>query len=182
MGENSFGHGQEARIKRGELTMAKDSNKNVVIAALNRARSAELGAILQYMSQHYELEDRDYGALAAEMKHTGIDEMKHAEKLAERILVLEGTPTSEPNMKPKKGQSIEEMMAQGISLEETAVKDYNESLHICRQNNDYVSAKVFEELVCDEQEHLLHFQDIVNHIKELGTAYLATQVGGAPAK
>ncbi|MGD0092921.1 MAG: ferritin-like domain-containing protein [Planctomycetota bacterium] len=162
--------------------MAKDTNPNVVIAALNRARSAELGAILQYMSQHYELEDRDFGQLAAEMKHIGIDEMKHAEKLADRILVLEGVPTSDPNLKPKKGQSIEEMMAQGISLEETAIKDYNESLHVCRQNNDYVSAKVFEELVCEEQEHLLHFQDVVNHIKELGAAYLATLVGGAAEK
>ncbi|MCK7485212.1 MAG: manganese catalase family protein [Bacillus subtilis] len=61
-----------------------------VIDLLNEARARELSAITQYMAQHYELEDQDYGKLAKVMKEIGIQEMKHAEALAERILFLKG--------------------------------------------------------------------------------------------
>ena len=78
-------------------------------------------------------------------------------------------------------------MACNTGLEETALRDYNASLHLCQQNNDYVSAKIFELLISEEELHLEYFQDIQDHIQELGAAYLATQVGGpteagAPAK
>jgi bacterioferritin len=81
-------------------------------------------------------------------------------------------------MEIKKGQSVAEVMAQGVGLEETAIRDYNASLHLCQNNHDYVSAKIFEQLIAEEQVHLEHFQDISDHIKELGAAYLATIVGG----
>ena len=155
-----------------------DAKKNAVIAALNKARASELAAILQYMSQHYELADKDYGQLAADMKLIAIDEMRHAEMLAERVLLLNGKPTSKPAMEAKKGQSVAEIMAQGMDLEETAVREYNASLHLCQDNHDYVSAKIFEQLIAEEQVHLEHFQDITDHVKELGAAYLATIVGG----
>ncbi|MCY3024637.1 MAG: ferritin-like domain-containing protein [Planctomycetota bacterium] len=164
------------------------SPKNsAVIEVLNKARASELAAILQYMSQHYELADKDYGQIAASMKLIAIDEMRHAEMLAERVLLLNGRPTSRPDMETKKNQPIAEIMAQGIQLEETALREYNESLHVCQKNNDYVSAKIFELLIAEEQVHLEYFQDIQDHIRELGNAYLATQVGGpaeagAPAK
>ena len=61
-----------------------------VIGLLNEARSRELTAISQYMAQHYELEDSDFGKLASKFKEVAITEMKHAEKLAERILFLKG--------------------------------------------------------------------------------------------
>jgi len=161
------------------MAAAIDGKKNVVIDALNRARASELSAILQYMSQHYELADKDYGQIAANLKLIAIDEMRHAEMLAERILLLNGKPTSKPDMETKKGQAIAEIMAHGISMEETALRDYNASLHLCQQNNDYVSAKIFEQLIGEEEMHLEYFQDIQDHINELGAAYLATIVGGA---
>ena len=64
-----------------------------VIDLLNQARARELTAITQYMAQHYELEDSDFGKLAGKLKEIGIQEMKHAEQLAERILFLNGEPT-----------------------------------------------------------------------------------------
>jgi bacterioferritin len=161
------------------MATASDGKKNVVIDALNRARASELAAILQYMSQHYELADKDYGQIAANLKLIAIDEMRHAEMLAERILLLNGKPTSKPDMETKKGQAIAEIMAHGISMEETALRDYNASLHLCQHNNDYVSAKIFEQLIGEEEVHLEYFQDIQDHISELGAAYLATIVGGA---
>ena len=61
-----------------------------VIEVLNRARAMELQAIHQYMNQHYNLDDMDYGEMAAKMKLIAIDEMRHAEAFAERIKELGG--------------------------------------------------------------------------------------------
>ncbi len=68
-----------------------------VFDLLNAARSRELTAISQYMVQHYELEDKDFGKLGKKMKEVAIQEMKHAEALAERILFLKGEPTTKPD-------------------------------------------------------------------------------------
>ncbi|MCX6910166.1 MAG: ferritin-like domain-containing protein, partial [Verrucomicrobia bacterium] len=104
---------------------------------------------------------------------------RHAEMLAERILILGGTPTSQPDMPVKKKMPVLEIMKYNAELEEGAVRDYNESLQICRECRDSLSAKIFEQLITEEQVHLDHFQDIIGHVEELGSAYLATQVGGA---
>jgi bacterioferritin len=160
------------------MARQKDAATSPVIQVLNKARADELAAILQYMSQHYELADKDYGQIAAQLKLIAIDEMRHAEMLAERILVLNGTPTSKPVMETRKGMAIGAIMELGATLEEDAIRDYNASLHVCQDNHDYVSAKVFEQLIAEEQAHLEYFQDIRDHIKELGNAYLATQTGG----
>ena len=75
-----------------------------VIDLLNAARARELTAITQYMAQHYELEDGDFGRLASRIKEIAIQEMKHAEDLAERILFLKGEPTSKPDAGPRRAR------------------------------------------------------------------------------
>ena len=92
--------------------MSKDVKK--VIEMLNAGRARELGAILQYMAQHYELENDDFGKLAKVLKTTAIVEMKHAEALADRILFLGGMPTSKPAGEVKRGQKIADMIATDI--------------------------------------------------------------------
>jgi bacterioferritin len=158
----------------------ENTGKQAVIEVLNKARASEIAAVLQYMSQHYALDDADYGQVAANVKLIAIDEMRHAEMLAERIHELEGTPTSEPDMKAKKGQKIAEAMSQDVGLEEGAIADYNAFAEICRQNNDRISQKLCEQLMEEEQLHLNYFQNVRDHIKELGNAYLA-QIAGGPA-
>ena len=69
---------------------SREQKKKNVIEVLNKARSMELHAIHQYMNQHYNLDDMDYGELAAKVKLIAIDEMRHAEMLAERIKELGG--------------------------------------------------------------------------------------------
>ena len=81
------------------MAKAKDERerkRKAVIEVLNKARSMELQAIHQYMNQHYNLDDKDYGELAAQVKLIAVDEMKHAEKFAERVKELGGEPTTEP--------------------------------------------------------------------------------------
>ena len=155
--------------------MSKDTKK--VVDLLNEARSRELAAILQYMVQHYELANDDYGKLAKVLKATAIAEMKHAETLAERILFLGGTPTTKPDAEAKKGQKIADKIATDIALEEQAVVLYNEAAVACSEARDHVSKDIFEKLLKDEDAHLDMFINIKDHLDQLGDQYLATLTG-----
>jgi bacterioferritin len=148
-----------------------------VIDLLNEARTRELSAIAQYMAQHYELEDQDYGKLAAKMKEIGIQEMKHAEALAERILFLKGTPTSKPDAVAQKGQDIAAMLDTDIALEALAITMYNEAALVCAKEKDQISKQLFEKLLGEEEAHLDEFENIKDHVTKLGAAYLVTLTG-----
>ena len=148
-----------------------------VIDLLNKARSRELTAISQYMAHHYELEDQDFGKLATKIKEIAIQEMKHAERLAERILFLKGEPTSKPDGLAKKGQKIPEMLTTNIALETQAIKMYNEASVTCAAEKDQISKELFEELLKEEEVHLNTFENIKSHVDKLGAAYLATLTG-----
>lgn len=148
-----------------------------VIDQLNKARSRELTAISQYMSQHYELEDTDFGKLASKFKEIAITEMKHAEKLAERILFLNGEPTSKPDALPKKGQQIPQMLTTNMALESAAIKMYNEAAMVCAAEKDQISKELFEDLLKEEEDHLNYFENTKDHVDKLGAAYLATLAG-----
>jgi bacterioferritin len=148
-----------------------------VIDLLNEARARELTAIGQYMSQHYELEDQDFGKLASKFKEIAIVEMKHAEKLADRILFLHGVPTSKPDAEVKKSQAIQEMLVTNIGLESQAIKMYNGAITVCQSEKDQKSKDIFEELLGDEEDHLNYFENTKDHVDKLGAAYIATLTG-----
>lgn len=148
-----------------------------VIALLNQARERELLVISQYMVHHYELEDKDYRKLASTMKEIAITEMKHAEKLADRILFLNGEVTSRPAGEAVKGQEIADMLKTDIELETDTVQLYNEAVTICAEERDQVSKDVFESLLKDEEDHFNTFDNTRTLIGTLGTSYLATLTG-----
>ena len=148
-----------------------------VIDLLNEGRARELAAISQYLIQHYELEDKDFGKLGKKMKEIGIQEMKHAEALAERILFLKGTPTLKPEGAAKKGQEIAAMLTTNIALESQAIKMYNEAAVTCAQEKDQISKQLFEKLLGEEEDHLNFFENTKEHLAELGTVYLASLTG-----
>ncbi|KPK90256.1 MAG: hypothetical protein AMJ94_09885 [Deltaproteobacteria bacterium SM23_61] len=148
-----------------------------VIDLLNAARSRELSAITQYMAHHYELEDQDFGKLAKKMKEIGIQEMKHAEALAERILFLKGEATTKPDAIAKKGQSIAEMLKTDLALESAAIKMYNDAAVVCAQEKDQISKQLFEKLLGEEEAHFNDFESIKEHLDKMGNAYLATLAG-----
>ncbi len=148
-----------------------------VIGLLNQGRERELLAISQYMIHHYELEDKDYGKLASKMKEVAITEMKHAEKLADRILFLNGEVASRPAGEALKGQEIADMLKTDIGLETDAIQLYNEAVTICAAAKDQVSKDVFESLLKDEEDHFNTFDNIRSLIGTLGASYLATLTG-----
>lgn len=158
----------------------RQKKREKVIAALNKARSMELQAISQYMNQHYNLDDMDYGELAAQIKLIAIDEMRHAEMFAERIKELGGEPTADLAGKVVKGQKVQTAFSHDSKLEDDTIDTYNEFLKLCLDNGDSTSAKIFEEIIDEEQLHLNYFDDVKGHIDELGSAYLA-KIAGTPS-
>ena len=159
---------------------AREEKKKKVIEVLNKARSMELQAIHQYMNQHYNMDDMDYGDLAAKVKLIAIDEMRHAEMFAERIKELGGEPTTESAGKVEKGQKIEGIFPFDAKLEDDTIDVYNQYLLICRDNGDSTSMKIFEVIIDEEQAHFNYFDNVSGHIKNLGAAYLS-QIAGTPA-
>ncbi len=158
----------------------KDTKKKKVIEVLNKARSMELQAIYQYMNQHYNLDNMDYGDLALKVKLIAIDEMRHAEMFAERIKELDGEPTAESAAKVEKGQRVEAIFPFDAKLEDDTIDIYNKFLLVCRDNGDSTSMKLFETIIDEEQIHFNYFDNVGEHIEKLGAAYLS-QIAGTPA-
>ncbi|MGA3086445.1 MAG: bacterioferritin [Thermodesulfobacteriota bacterium] len=158
----------------------RDSRKKKVIEVLNKARSLELRAIHQYMVQHYNLDALDYGEMAVNLKLIGIDEMRHAEVFADRVKQLGGEPTTDLAGKVEKGQTVEKAFSFDAALEDNAIAEYNRFAAVCRENGDAISMKLFETIIEDEQAHLDYFDNVTDHIKNLGQVYLA-QIAGTPS-
>ena len=130
---------------------AKKERVAKVIEVLNKARSMELYAVHQYMNQHYNLDDLDYGEFASKIKLIAIDEMRHAEQFAERIKELGGEPNSELSSKITKGQKVMDVFPFNVKVEDDTIETYNKLLEICRTNGDSVSARLFERILDEEQ-------------------------------
>jgi len=159
---------------------SKAAKKKKVISVLNKARSMELQAIHQYMNQHYNLDDMDFGEMAANVKLIAIDEMRHAEAFAERVKELGGEPTTELAGGVETGQDVETIFPFDAEQEDDAIVAYNQFLLVCRENGDSLSVKLFEAVIDDEQEHFNYFDSVSNHIEKLGNAYLA-RIAGTPS-
>jgi bacterioferritin len=162
-----------AQKSRAERTKA-------VIDVLNKARAMELHAIHQYMNQHYNIDNMDYGELAAKLKLIAIDEMRHAEMFAERAKELSGEPVTEYGAKVQKGQKVQEIFSFDAKLEDNTIDVYNQFAMVCRENGDSISVKVFETIINEEQLHYNYFDNIDEHIKTLGDTFLA-KIAGTPS-
>lgn len=159
---------------------SREERRNAVIDVLNQARAMELFAIHQYMNQHYNLDDMDYGDLAAKVKLIAVDEMRHAEAFAERIKELDGEPAVGHDKGVERGQEITQMFPFNATLEDDTIDAYNRFLLTCRDNGDSTSMKLFETIIDQEQLHFNYFADVREHIDRLGDVYLA-QIAGTPA-
>jgi len=159
---------------------SKETRRKKVIDALNKARAMELQAIHQYMNQHYNLDDMDYGELAAKMKLIAIDEMRHAEMFAERVKELGGEPVTGHDGKIAKGQKVQGMYPFDAKLEDDTIDVYNQFALVCRENGDSISMKIFEVIIDEEQIHFNYFDNVDGHIKKLGDTFLA-KIAGTPS-
>ena len=161
-------------------TASKEERRQNVIDVLNKARAMELQAIHQYMNQHYNLDDMDYGELAAKLKLIAIDEMRHAEMFAERVKELGGEPVTGHDGTITKGQAVQEVFPFDADQEDDTIDVYNQFLLVCRDNGDAISMKIFEDIIDEEQIHYNYFDNVHSHIEKLGDTYLA-KIAGTPS-
>jgi len=132
------------------------------------------------MNQHYNLDNMDYGDMAAKVKLIAIDEMRHAEMFADRIEELGGEPTTAIAGKVETGQKVEAVFPFDAKLEDDTMTVYNQFLLVCRENGDSISVKLFETIIDEEQIHFNYFDNVNDHIVKLGQVYLA-QIAGTPS-
>lgn len=148
-----------------------------VIEFLNEQLSAELTAINQYFL-HAKMQDNwGYTKVAAYTRHESIDEMNHAETLTERILYLEGLPNFQRLFPLRIGQTLPEQFAADMEIEREAVTRLREGAEYMRSISDITSARIFEEILADEENHLDYLETQLQLIEQLGLPnYLAQQI------
>ena len=150
-----------------------------VIEFLNEALFNELTAINQYFLHAKMLKNWGLKELADHEYHESIDEMKHADALAERILFLEGLPNFQALGKLRIGEDPRELLECDLALELEAVPLLREAIAHCETVGDYVSRKLFADILDSEEEHIDWLETQLSLIQRIGEAnYLAQQLDG----
>jgi bacterioferritin len=145
-----------------------------VIEQLNRALREEITAVSQYFVHAEMCESWGYEKLAKFIKKQSIDEMKHAEKLIEHILFLDGKPIMEP-LAFNIGNNVKEIIHNDLQLELAAVTMYNEASRVAFENSDNGSRDLFVTLLKDEEKHADWLEAQEYQIGEIGyERYLIT--------
>jgi bacterioferritin len=125
-----------------------------VIEHLNTTLKNELTAVNQYWLHYRLLDNKGLKKLAEFERHESIDEMKHADRLAERILFLEGLPNFQALGRLRIGESVEEILRADLELEVEAVEQLKDAIAYCEQVRDYVSRELFADILKNEEEHI----------------------------
>ena len=148
-----------------------------VIEFLNKALYNELTAINQYFLHAKMLKNWGLKELADHEYHESIDEMKHADKLSERIVFLDGLPNFQALGRLRIGENPLEVLRADLALELDAVPLLREAIAHCESVNDYVSRKLFADILESEEEHVDWIETQLSLIERIGEAnYLAQQL------
>lgn len=149
-----------------------------LIGELNARLSEELGAISQYFVHAEMCESWGYDQLSAAIKKRSIQEMKHAEKLIERILFLEGKPTMTKLGPVTIGKKVEEMHKKDWNAEADAIKKYNDTIRLAGEVGDNNTKVMLEAILKEEEEHIDWLEEQHDQIEQLGIQlYLSRQAG-----
>ena len=139
-----------------------------VIDYLNQSLRHELTAVNQYWLHYRLLEDWGYIKLAKKERKESIEEMQHADKLVNRIVFLEGFPNLQQLNPLRIGQNVKEVLEADLEGEYDARTLYNEAREVCRAANDYVSMKLFEDLLGDEESHINFLETQLKLLGDIG--------------
>ncbi|GAA1027399.1 bacterioferritin [Virgisporangium ochraceum] len=139
-----------------------------VIEFLNEQLTAELTAINQYFLHAKMQENWGYTKLAAHTRYESIDEMKHAEVLTDRILFLEGLPNFQRLFPLRIGETVTEQFKADMKIEAEAIDRLRRGITHMRSVGDVTSAKIFEDILADEEHHIDYLETQLHLIETLG--------------
>ena len=152
-----------------------------VIELLNESLRNELTAVNQYWLHYRLLDNQGLKKLAEFERHESIDEMKHADRLAERILFLDGLPNFQALGRLRIGQNVEEMLRADLELELEAVEQLKGAIAHCETVRDFVSRDLFSEILENEEQHVDTLEQQFEMIKRMGLQNYI-QLQSEPAK
>jgi bacterioferritin len=151
-----------------------------VLEALNRALTVELTAINQYFCQAKMCKNWGYAALARKHYEESLGEMKHAEKLIDRILFLEGVPEIARYDVIRVGTEVKEQLQNDLQLEMSGVKHYNNAIELCTRLKDNGTRELLEPILTESEEHVDWLETQLHLIETVGMQnYLTEQMGKA---
>jgi len=147
-----------------------------VIELLNEALRNELTAVNQYWLHYRLLEHWGIAGLAEYERHESIDEMKHADRLSERILFLDGLPNFQMLGRLRIGENVEELLRADLELEQEALVQLRGAVAHCEAVRDYGSRDLFADILRNEEEHVDVLERQFDMIANMGLAnYIQTQ-------
>ncbi len=124
---------------------------------LNKGIARELQVSIQYMWQHVQVTGMDGAVVEDIFRKTAIAEMKHAERLAERLDYLNGVPTTKPDP-IFVGGSLIEMLKQDEQNEEEAINLYKQAIQVAAEEGDYTTRRLLEDILAEEENHINTFR------------------------
>ena len=149
-----------------------------VIEYLNKVLYNELAAINQYFLHYRMFKDWGYNELAKHEYEESIEEMKHADKLIERILFLDGLPNLQHLGKLRIGENVVEALQGDLDLEMLATKDLREAIAYSEGIHDFVSRDLFKFILSQEEEHIDWLETQFSLISDVGPErYMLSKVG-----
>lgn len=149
-----------------------------IIDALNAGLTIELTAINQYFCQAKMCKNWGYHKLAAKHYEESMGEMKHAEKLIDRILFLEGVPEIARYDVIRVGTDVKEQLENDLVLETRGVKTYNDAIELCARLKDHGSRELLDGILVESEEHVDWLETQLSVIKDVGLQlYLQHQIG-----
>ena len=152
-----------------------------VIEYLNQALTNELTAVNQYWLHYRLLDHWGMARLAAFERGESIDEMKHADRLADRILFLDGLPNFQAIGRLKIGESVEEVLRADLVLENEAIPLLREAIAWSESVRDFVSRDLFADILANEEQHVDVLETQFEMIKAMGVANYV-QLNSKPAE
>jgi bacterioferritin len=141
-----------------------------VLDYLNLVLKNELTAVNQYWLHYRMLDNWGVRKLAAHERHESIEEMQHADKLAERILFLGGLPNFQLLGRLRIGESVEEVLNADLALEQEAIAVLRDAISHCEAVRDYVSRDLFASILGNEEEHVDMIETQFEMIERMGLA------------
>ncbi|MBT2509915.1 bacterioferritin [Streptomyces sp. ISL-98] len=151
-----------------------------VLEFLNEQLTAELTAINQYFLHHKMQESFGWTKLAAYTRHESFEEMKHAEVLTDRILLIGGLPNYQRLFHVRVGQTVIEMFQADREVEVEAIDRLKRGIEVMRSKGDITSANLFESILADEEHHIDYLDTQLELIEKLGEPLYLAQVVEQP--